>query len=95
MERSRFLNHRRDTKLALLRFVDRNGTQVSEFKFSIPGASLINIHDNSVALGVDESLAIAGTAYSDDSRAGMFVAWVSRTVKSKQLYAPPLSFRQR
>lgn len=61
----------------LLRFVDRKGTQVSEFKFSIPGASLINIYDNLVALGMDNSLAIAGTVYSDDSRAGMFVAWVS------------------
>lgn len=61
----------------LLRFVNRDGTQVSEFKFSIPGASLINIYDNLVALGMDDALAIAGTVYSDDSRAGMFVAWVS------------------
>lgn len=69
----------------LLRFVDRNGTQVSEFKFSIPGASLINIYDNLVALGRDESLAIAGTVYSDDSRAGMFVAWVSPDRKEQTI----------
>jgi hypothetical protein len=62
----------------LLRIFDRNGIQVSQFKFSMPGASLINIYDNSVALGLDDSLAIVGTAYSDDSRGGMFVAWVSR-----------------
>jgi hypothetical protein len=59
------------------RFFDRNGTQVSQFTFSIPEASLINIYDNSVALGLDGSVAIVGTAYTDDSRAGMFVAWVS------------------
>jgi hypothetical protein len=66
----------RHSAAPLLRFVDRNGTQVSEFRFSIPGASRINIYDNLVALGMDQSLAIAGT-YSDDSRGGMFVAWVS------------------
>lgn len=61
----------------ILRFFDRNGSQISEFRFSIPGASLINLYDNSVALGSDGSLAIVGTAYSDDSRGTMFIAWVS------------------
>ena len=60
----------------LLRFFDSNGAQVSQFKFSIPGASRINIYDNSVALGLDKALAIVGT-YLDDSRGAMFVAWVS------------------
>jgi hypothetical protein len=58
-------------------FFDREGKQVSQFTFSIPGASLINIYDHSVALGLDASLAIVGTAYTDDSKGGMFVAWVS------------------
>jgi hypothetical protein len=61
----------------LFLFFDRNGTQVAEFMFSIPGVSHIDIYDNSVALGLDGSLAIVGTAYFDDSRGGMFVAWVS------------------
>jgi hypothetical protein len=61
----------------LLRFFDRNGTQVSEFQFGIPGAGLINLYDHSVALGLDDSLAIVGTAYLDDSGGAMFVAWVS------------------
>ncbi len=61
----------------LLRFFDRNGTQLSEFKFSIPGGGLINLYDHAVALGLDNSLAIIGTAYTDDSRGAMFVAWVS------------------
>src|ERR1700693_456700 len=61
----------------LFRFFDRNGTQISQFTLSIPGASLINLYDNSVALGLDGSLAIVGTAYSDGSTGGMFVAWVS------------------
>jgi hypothetical protein len=59
----------------LFRFFDRNGTQVSQFTFSIPGVSRMNIYDNSVSLGLDGSLAIAGTAYGDSS--DMFVAWVS------------------
>jgi len=61
----------------ILGFFDRNGSRVSEFRFSIPGATLINLYDNSVALGSDGSLAIVGTAYSDDSRGTMFIAWVS------------------
>ncbi|MGH9735235.1 MAG: hypothetical protein ACRD8A_11675 [Candidatus Acidiferrales bacterium] len=56
---------------------DRDGTEVSKFSFTIPGAGLINIYDNSAALGKDGALAIAGTAYSNDSRGAAFVAWVS------------------
>jgi hypothetical protein len=67
----------RHSAAPLLRFFDRNGTQVSEFQFSIPGAGLINLGDYSVALGLDDSLAIIGMAYTDDSRGAMFVAWVS------------------
>jgi hypothetical protein len=67
----------RHSAAPLLRFFDKNGTQVSEFQFSIPGAGLINLYDHSVALGLDDSLAIIGTAYLDDSGGAMFVAWVS------------------
>jgi hypothetical protein len=67
----------RSSKSPIFQFFDRNGTQVSQFTFTIPGASLINIYDNSVARGLDGSLAIVGTAYTDDSKGGMFVAWVS------------------
>jgi hypothetical protein len=56
---------------------DRDGKEVSKFNFAIPGAGLINIYDNSVALGKDGSLAIVGTVYSNDSRGATFVAWVS------------------
>jgi hypothetical protein len=56
---------------------DRNGKQISQFTFRIPGATVINIYDHSVALGADSSLAIVGTAYTDDSKGGMFLAWVS------------------
>lgn len=66
-----------------IRFFDRNGSQVSEFTFTIPGATLINIYENSVARGSDGSLAIAGTAYSDDQRGSMFVAWVSADHKEQ------------
>jgi hypothetical protein len=67
------------------RFFDRNGTQVSEFSFSIPGASLINIYDHSVAVGLDGSLAIVGTAYTDDSRGGAYLAWVSPDRKQQTI----------
>ncbi|HKS66321.1 MAG TPA: hypothetical protein VJR26_03725 [Candidatus Acidoferrales bacterium] len=56
---------------------DSDGKEVSKFVFTIPGAGLINIYDNSVALGKDGSLAIVGTAYSNDSRGAAFVAWLS------------------
>lgn len=61
----------------LLRVFDRNGTEVSRFSFTIHGAGLIDMHGHCVALGLDGSLAIIGGAYSDDSQAGMFLAWVS------------------
>ncbi|HEY2461066.1 MAG TPA: hypothetical protein VGI16_09665 [Candidatus Acidoferrum sp.] len=61
----------------IFRIFDRRGSEISQFRFSIPGALLINIYDNSIARGSDGSLAIAGTAYSDNSRGTMFVAWVS------------------
>jgi hypothetical protein len=61
----------------LLQIFDRNGTEVARFMFTIHGASLINIYDHSVALGLDGSVAIVGTAYTGDSKGGMFVAWVS------------------
>ncbi len=69
----------------IFRILDRNGTQVSEFRFSIPGAALINIYDNSVARGSDGALAIVGTAYSDNSRGSMFVAWVSPDGKQQTI----------
>jgi hypothetical protein len=67
----------RFSRSPIIRTFDRNGTQVSQFSFNIPGVSLINIYDNCVARGMDGSLAIVGTAFTDDSRGGMFVAWVS------------------
>jgi hypothetical protein len=67
----------RFTAAPVFQFFDRDGHETSTFNFSIPKASLINLYDNSVALGRDGSLAIIGTAFSDDSREGMFAAWVS------------------
>jgi hypothetical protein len=61
----------------IFRTIDRNGIEVSQFTFTIPGASLINIYSDSVARGLDGSLAIVGTAYTGESRGGAFVAWVS------------------
>src|SRR6202007_2526678 len=38
----------RFSQAPLVRVLDRNGTQTSQFTFNIPGARLINIYDNSV-----------------------------------------------
>jgi len=67
----------RFSKSPTLTTFDRDGKEVSKFSFTIPGAGLINIYDNSVSLAKDGSLAIVGTAYSSDSRGAAFVAWVS------------------
>lgn len=56
---------------------DRDGKEISRFSFTIPGADLINIYDNSVALGKDGTLAIVGTVDSNDSTGATFAAWVS------------------
>jgi hypothetical protein len=60
-----------------IHILDRNGAETSTFTFSIPGAGRINLYDNSVARGLDGSLALIGTTYSNDSTGAMFVAWVS------------------
>jgi hypothetical protein len=60
-----------------LTIFDRDGNQTSTFRFTIPGADLINIYDNSVALAKDGSLAIIGTVDLNGSRGATFVAWVS------------------
>jgi hypothetical protein len=75
-----------------LKTFDRDGKKVSEFSFTIPSAGLINIYDNSVAVGKDGSLAIVGTAYSNDSRGASFVAWVSPDRHGQTLIRPSSFF---
>jgi hypothetical protein len=67
----------RFSRAPVFRTFDRNGNQVSQFTFAIQGAGLINIYDRSFARGWDGSLAIVGSAYSDDSRGASFLALVS------------------
>lgn len=61
----------------VFRLIGRDGREISQFTFTIPGASFINLYDNSVARGLDGSLAVIGTAYTNDSRGASFLAWVS------------------
>jgi hypothetical protein len=61
----------------VLQFFDKNGQPTSTYSFSIPKAGLIQLYDNSIAIGPNGSLAITGTAFSDDSREGRFLALVS------------------
>ena len=67
----------RFTGSPILEFFDSKGRQTSTFNFSIPNAGLIDLYDNSIAVGPDGSLAIAGTASFDNSEGGAFLAWIS------------------
>jgi hypothetical protein len=57
------------------RVYDRDGNLTSRFTFTIPDAGLINIY--SFSHGWDGALAMEGSAYTNDSRAAAFFAWVS------------------
>jgi len=59
----------------VFRVFERNGREISQFTFAIPGASHINVY--AFARGLDGSLAVGGTAYTNDSRGATFLAWVS------------------
>lgn len=61
----------------VFRAFDRNGQQIGELTFTLPGASLINIYSGVFARGFDGSFAISGSAYTADSRGTAFLAWVS------------------
>ncbi|MFN7924746.1 MAG: hypothetical protein U0Q16_31880 [Bryobacteraceae bacterium] len=52
---------------------------------SIPGARLVNIYSGRFAAGPDGSLAVAGSAYSDDSKATSFLALISRDGRQQKL----------
>ena len=57
--------------------IDRNGKQALRYVFTIPGANHIDVINGRFARGFDGSLALAGSAFTDDSRGSQFVAWVS------------------
>ncbi len=67
---------------------DRDGKELSRFIFAIPGAGSIHIYDNSVAVGKDGSLAIIGTAPSNDASGATFVALVSPDRRHQKLIRP-------
>ena len=71
---------------------DRDGKELSRFIFTIPGAGSILIYDNSVAVGKDGSLAIIGTAPSNDSSGATFVALVSPDRRHQKLIRPTSFF---
>jgi hypothetical protein len=68
-----------------IHILDPKGAEISTFTFSIPGAGPIHLWDNSVARGLDGSLALIGTTYFSDSTGGMFVAWVSPDGKEQTI----------
>lgn len=58
-------------------FYGRSGEEISRIQFTIPGASRINIYDNAFARGSDGTLAVIGSAYTDDNRGTTFLAALS------------------
>jgi hypothetical protein len=56
---------------------DRDGQKIAEFTLTIPGASLIQVHSGQFVRGADGSFAVAGHAYTTDSRGTAFAAWIS------------------
>ena len=67
----------------VFRAFDRNGQQIGELTFTLPGSSLINIYSGVFARGFDGSFAISGSAYTADSRGTVFLAWVSADGKKQ------------
>ena len=61
----------------IFRTWDRAGKLLSEITFTFPGAYHINIYSNSFARGADGSLAIIGTADTNDAGGIRFLACVS------------------
>jgi len=61
----------------IVRVFDRSGNVISNITFTIPGASLIHIYFGNSARGSDGTIAVGGSAYTNDSRGGTFVAWIS------------------
>lgn len=51
---------------------------------SIPGVRLVNIYSGRFARGPDGSLAVTGSAYTDDSRAASFLLLISRDGKQQK-----------
>ncbi|HEY6946693.1 MAG TPA: hypothetical protein VI431_16265 [Candidatus Acidoferrum sp.] len=56
---------------------DSVGNEISKIQFTVPGAARINIYDNAFARGSDGTLAVIGTAYTNDTRGTTFLAALS------------------
>ncbi len=61
----------------IVRVIDREGRQTERFSIAIPGASGVNLYENSIARGPDGSLAVVGSASVSDPTCGTFLAWIS------------------
>jgi hypothetical protein len=59
------------------RTIDSRGREIDTFTFSLPGAGLVNVYSDRFARGFDGSLAVVGSAFSNDSQGIAFLAWVS------------------
>jgi len=59
------------------RMYDRSGKETSNISLTIPNAARINIYDNAFARSADGTLAVIGTASTDDNRGTTFFAAIS------------------
>ena len=69
-----------DVRDPLLYSIDQEG-KLDRFPFTIPGAGFIRVY--SIAAGPEGSLAVSGSAYDADGRAGTFVARIAPDRKSQ------------
>lgn len=69
--------------------VDRDGRQVLLHTFTIPGAYQIDMFSGRFAHGFDGSLAVAGLAFTRDSRGSPFIGWVSPDGRQQVLIRMP------
>lgn len=67
----------------LFRGFDRAGREVLHCNFTMPKTSLISVRSFEYARGPDGSLAVSGSAYSDDGQPFTFVAWVSPACETR------------
>jgi hypothetical protein len=77
----------------LIREFDNTGREISQFELNIPGAHRINVYSGGFARGFDGTLAIVGSAFTNDGRGAAFLASVSVDRKRQDVirtapYAP-------
>jgi hypothetical protein len=69
----------------LFRVFGRDGVQIGTTALTIPGADLINVYSRNFWRDCNGLVAVAGSAYSPDSKAGSFLALLSGTGQAQTI----------